>query len=224
MERNSSRVWRALFVVGGLIYFVGAFFHPRGGGMAGMLVDSAWIPSHSAVFIGLLLMSIGLVFFRRSSRVSPKMDRWLAFAIVMAVLEIVEMGLHTMAYVDAAALTHGALHGGLATPVLTIHIWMATLVYTPFAVAMIGLILMGQRERALGSPWINWLGLVGALAHGSVMWLVVVFQIGGAGVLFPIYALTLSLWFILAGLWPSHQPDGTRVSDTRAVAATLARS
>ncbi len=224
MERDSSRVWRSLFVGGGLIYFVGAFFHPRGMGMAGMLVDPAWIPSHTAVFVGLSLMTIGLVFFRRSSRVSPRMDRWLVFAIVMAILETVEMALHTMAYVDAGALAHGSLHGGLSTPVLTIHIWMATLVYTPFAVAMIGLILMGQRERTLGSPWISWLGLVGAVAHGSVMWLVVVLQVNGAGILFPIYALSLSLWFILAGIWPTRQPAENRASDEHAVGATLVRS
>ena len=224
MVRDSSRAWRALFAGGGLIYFVGAFFHPRGMGMAGMLVDPAWIPSHAAVFVGLSLMTIGLVFFRRSRRVSPKMDRWLAFAIFMAILETVEMGLHTMAYLDAGALAHGSLHGGFSTPVLTIHIWMATLVYTPFAVAMIGLILIGQRERSLGSPWISWLGLVGAVAHGSVMWLVVVFQIDGAGILFPIYALTLSLWFILAGLWPSPQSAEKRASDEPSVAATLVRN
>jgi hypothetical protein len=189
-----------------------------------MLVDPAWIPSHTAVFVGLLLMTIGLVIFRRSSRVSPKMDRWLAFTSVMAILETVEMGLHTMAYVDAGALAHGSLHLGFSTPVLTVHIWMATLVYTRFAVAMIGLILMGQRERILGSPWVNWLGLLGAVAHASVMWLVVVFQIDGAAILFPIYALTLSLWFILAGVWPNRQPAEKRASDEQAAGATLVRS
>lgn len=224
MERDSSRVWRALFVVGGLIFFVGALFHPRGNGMAAMLVDPIWIPSHTAVFVGLSLITIGLVFFRRSSRLSPKMDRWLYFAIVMAILETIEMGVHTMAFVDAGALSHESVHGGLSTPVLTIHIWMATLVYTPFAVAMIGLILMAQRERVLGSPWINWLGLVGAVAHGSVIWLVIVFQIGEAGILFPIYALTIPLWFFLAGLWPSRQLAGKIASDDNAVGATLVRS
>jgi membrane protein implicated in regulation of membrane protease activity len=89
---------------------------------------------------------------------------------------------------------------------------------------MIGLILMGQRERTLGSPWISWLGLVAAVAHGSVMWLVVVFQVNGAGILFPIYALTLSLWFILAGMWPNRQPVEKKASDEQAVGATLVRT
>jgi hypothetical protein len=44
--------------------------------------------------------------------------------------------------------------------------------------------------------------MLGAAAHGVVMWLVFVAEIGWAGILFPIAALSLSLWFILAGAWP----------------------
>lgn len=204
MKSGRSVVWRSLFTVGGLLYFVGAFNHPRGMTMAEMLIDPAWMLSHAGVFVGLSAMTVGLMFFRHSSDVSPTMDRWLLATIVLAVLETIEMGLHTMAYVDADALTPGALEGGLSTPVLTLHLWFATLVYTPFAVALIGLIWIGQRERSLGSLWIGWLGVIGAAAHGSVMWLVVVFGVPGAGILFPIAALAISLWFVLAGVWPTR--------------------
>jgi hypothetical protein len=206
MKSGRSVVWRSLFTVGGLLYFVGAFNHPRGRTMAEMLVDPAWMLSHAGVFVGLSAMTVGLMFFRHSSDVSPTMDRWLLATIVLAVLETIEMGLHTMAYVDADALTLGALEGGLSTPVLTLHLWFATLVYTPFAVALIGLIWIGQRERSLGSLWIGWLGVIGAAAHGSVMWLVIVFGVPGTGILFPIAALAISLWFLLAGVWPTRTP------------------
>ena len=206
MKSGRSVVWRALFTVGGLLYFVGAFYHPRGMTMAEMLVDPAWMPSHAGVFAGLLAMTVGLMFFRHSSHTSPTMDRWLLATIVLAVLETIEMGLHTLAYVDADALTPGPLEGGLSTPVLTFHLWFATLVYTPFAVALIGLIWIGQRERSLGSPWIGWLGVIGAAAHGSVMWLAIVFGVPGTGILFPIAALAISLWFVLAGVWPMRTP------------------
>lgn len=191
-----------------------------------MLVDPAWIPSHAAVFVGILLMTVGLVSFRRSVRTSPTMDRWLLFAIVLAVLETFEMGLHTMAYVDAGALPRGAraMQGGLSTPVLTIHLWLATLVYTPFAIALIGLIWIGQRERSLGSPWIGWVGIIGAAAHGAVMWLVIVLNVPGAGILFPIGALSLSLWFVLAGVWPTRQPAASGASDKVAAAGTVETS
>ena len=223
MNRNQTRVWRALFVAGGLLYFVGAFFHPRGMTMADMLVDPAWIPSHSGVFIGLLLMTLGLIAFRREGGLSARVDRWLYITIVLAVLELIEMGLHTAAFVDAADLAHGELHGGWSTPVLTIHIWFSILVYTPFAVALIGLIWTAQRDRSLGSPWIGWLGIIGAAAHGLVMWLAIVLQVPGTGILFPIAALATSLWFVLAGLWPTKSSPAISIpEDSRATGAVRA--
>ncbi len=208
MKLDPTHIWRSLFVVGGLFYFVGAFFHPRGPTMSDMLVDPAWIPGHAAVFVGFSLVTMGLVSFRRSVTVSPTMDRWLLATLVLAVLQVIEMGLHTLAYVDAGALAHGDIHGGLSTPVLTTHIWLSTLTFTPFAVAFLGLIWTGTRERVLGSPWILWLGVIGAVAYGTVMWLAFVLQIEAAGVLFPIAHLAVPLWFILAGVWPTRHPAG----------------
>jgi len=78
-----------------------------------------------------------------------------------------------MAYMDAHALA--ASH---STPVLTTHLWLATLVYPCFGVALFGLIRAGQRERSLGSRWIGWIGMVGAVAHGIVMVLVHSLEIG----------------------------------------------
>ena len=112
------------------------------------------------------------------------------------------MAVHTVAYVDAHALTLGH-----STPMLTSHLWLATLVYPVFAVSLIGLIRFGQREGSLGSPWIAWIGMLGAAAHGIVMWLVYIFEIFWAPILFPLAAISLSLWFMLAGVWPSRIPD-----------------
>jgi hypothetical protein len=190
-------------VTGGLLYFVGAFFHPRDPTMAEMLVQPAWVPAHSTVFVGLALMTAGLLAFRRDRVLSPTMARWLKWSIVLSALETLEMGVHTLAYVDAGALPAGHLHGGMDTPVLTLHVVLSIAVYTPYAIALAGLIWVAQRERTLGSPWIGWLGFVGAAAHGSVMWLAIILAIGWARMLFPIAALALSLWFILAGLWPT---------------------
>jgi hypothetical protein len=139
---------------------------------------------------------------------SPGRDRWLVATLGLAVLQIIEMGLHAMAFVDAGALAHGEIHGGLSTPVLTTHIWLSTLAFTPFAVAFLGLIWTGTRERVLGSPWILWLGVIGAVAYGTVMWLAIVLEIEEAGVLFPIAHLAVPLWFVLAGVWPTRRPAG----------------
>lgn len=204
MNVAPSRSWRALMVAGGLLYLIGSFFHPRGMTMGEMLVDPAWIPAHTAVFVGFSLITAGLVAFRRLVPTSPAMGRWLLVTGVLAVFQIVEMGLHTMAYVDAGSLPHGSLHGGVSTPVLTSHLWLSTLAFTPFAVALVALIWTGQRERSLGSPWIGWLGIIGAAAYGSVMWLMFIFEVDGAGLLFPIAHLLVPLWFVLAGIWPTR--------------------
>jgi len=196
--------WRVLFVVGGLSYFVGSFFHPRGGTMGEMLVDPAWVPAHTAVFAGFILITVGLLVFRRSAVIPRSVDHWLLAVIVLAFFQILEMGLHTLAYVDAGMLSHGSFHGGMSTPILTTHLWLSTLAFTPFAIALIGLIWAGQRESLLGSPWIGWIGIIGAVAYGAVMWLVFILEIGGAGILFPIAHLLVPLWFILAGLWPNR--------------------
>lgn len=202
MNVTQGWAWRVLFIVGGLSYFIGSFFHPRGMTMKEMLVDSAWVPAHTAVFVGFILITAGLVLYRRSVDVPRTMAGWLLAVIVLAFFQILEMGLHTLAYVDAAMLSHEAFHGGMSTPILTTHLWLSTLAFTPFAIALIGLIWTGQRERRLGSPWIGWIGIIGAVSYGAVMWLAFVFEIAGTGILFPIAHLLVPLWFILAGLWP----------------------
>lgn len=204
MTQNSSKTWRVLFVVGGLLYFVGSFFHPRAMTMRDMLVDAKWVPAHAAVFLGFVLITAGLWYFRRSVAVSPRMNFWLVATLVLAVFQVIEMGLHTMAYVDAGALSHDQFHGGMSTPVLTTHIWLSTVAFTPFAIAFLGLIWTGTRERVLGSAWILWLGIIGGLAYGSVMLLVFILEVAGSGILFPIAHLGVSLWFILAGIWPAR--------------------
>lgn len=173
--------------------------------MADMLVDPTWIPAHAAVFVGFLVITFGLASFRSAVAVSPAMGRWLMATLVLAVVQVIEMGLHTMAYVDAGSLVPGSLHGGMSTPVLSTHMWLSTLAFTPFAVAFVGLIWTGTRERVLGSPWILWLGVIGALAYGSVMLLVFVLRIDWAPILFPIAHIFVPVWFVLAGVWPSRK-------------------
>ena len=162
------------------------------------MANPAWVPGHTTVFVALLVLALGLISLRRTLPASASTHRWLLFSIVATVLEAVEMGVHTAAYVDVDALTHGH-----ATPVLDAHLWLATLVYPLFAVSLIGLIRRGQREGLFGSPWITWIGMLGAAAHGIVMWLTYIFEIFWAPILFPVAAIALSLWFLLAGVWPS---------------------
>jgi len=217
IDRSLSQVaggagWRSLFVIGGLLYVAGGFQHPQGS-MAEMLANPIWVRGHATTLGGLLVLTAGLVLFRRA-RPGASVNRWLLPSIVAAALESLEMAVHTMAYVDAHALA--ASH---STPVLTTHLWLATLVYPCFGVALFGLIRAGQRERSLGSRWIGWIGMVGAVAHGIVMVLVHPLEIGAASVLFPVSVIFMSLWFVLAGVWPVRRASLVAASGGDVVSA-----
>jgi hypothetical protein len=203
--------WRALFVIGGLLVAIGGPQHP-GGTMLDMLRDPAWFRAHALVFSGILAWTIGVWLFIQSRPASALPDRWLRFALVMTTLQMLDMAVHTMAYVDADALAAGA-----ATPVLTTHLWLTVVIYPIFGIAMIGFIWTTQRKRLLGSVWIGWLGMLGAAGHGAAGLLVVGFEIGWASILFP-FLVFLALWFILAGVWPSRQTVPAAVPDSQAIA------
>ena len=86
-------------------------------------------------------------------------------------------------------MDHANLAGGHSTPVLTTHS-VLSIIYPIFAVTVIGLILAGMHERALGSAWIGWLGIIGAAAHGAAAPIVAGLGILEAGMLFLIFMLS----------------------------------
>ena len=202
------RAWRALFVLGGLLVIGGGSQHPRGS-MVDMLAHPDWLPSHAVAFLGIVALVAGLVCYRRAVVPSGSTRRWVTISIVVATLQALEWGVHTFAYVDAARLAEGE-----ATPVLTTHLWLATIMYTPFGIAVIGLIIAGVRERSLGSPWIAWLGIVGAAAHSVVMILLFVLELKQLTNLVWLSVL-MALWFVLAGLWPTRDHGTTGWTNDR---------
>lgn len=194
---DAFRSWRLCFIVSALFISVGGPQHPSGS-MAEMLANPAWVPAHSLVLAGFVALLVGLVWYRRSTAVGERTRRWLRLAIIGAVLQTIEMSLHT-----AAAVDHAHLVAGAATPVLTTHLWLAVFAYPIFGVTMSGLIFAGSRDRVLGSTWIGWIGILGLLANGAAPPLVVALKVAGAGILFP-FLLLFALWMLLAAFWPAQ--------------------
>ncbi len=58
-----------------------------------------------------------------------------------------------------------------------------------------------MRARAIGSVWMAWIGVLGALSHGLAAILVAGLGLLQFRVLFPGVVL-LALWLVLAALWP----------------------
>ena len=200
-------VWRALFILSAIAFFVGGPMHPGGETMAEMLADPSWVPGHAIVLAGFLALLGGLVLHRRSLPLSARSNRWSRNAIIGTALMALEMAVHTAAAVDAENAA-----AGLATPVATTHLWMARTLYPLFGVLLAGFVAAAARDRTLASRWIAPLGVFGALAWGAgppaVTWL------GESwAILFPVGLMTLALWILLAGLWPNRSANPSPATD-----------
>jgi alkylhydroperoxidase/carboxymuconolactone decarboxylase family protein YurZ len=189
-----TMAWRICFVLFAALIAAGGPQHPQGT-MEQMLADRRWVPSHSLMLAGFVVLLAGLIAFGRADLPS-RTRRWLRWAVFGTIAQVVEMALHTAAAVDAANLV-----AHRATPVLTAHLAFAVVAYPFFAATLIGFILAAASERTLGSPWIAWVGVIGAVAHGASAPLVVAFKVQGAGALFPLLML-VALWAALAAFWP----------------------
>ena len=77
-----------------------------------------------------------------------------------------------------------------------------------FAVTTIAFIVAAARDRVLGSWWIAWLGIAGALAHGAAGPLVVIWGVEWARELFPLIVL-VAAWLVIAACWPARTPHAS---------------
>jgi hypothetical protein len=183
MSRLRFGLWRVFFALSALFILAGGPQHP-GGTMAEMLAHPKWVPSHALMLAGFLALLAGLILYQRGVALPERTRKWVRLAAIGTALQAVEMAFHTAASVD-----HANLMAGRATPVLTTHLWLSVVLYPVFALTVIGLIVAGVRDRALGSPWIAWLGILGALAHGAAAPLVILFEVPWARILFPFLVL-----------------------------------
>ena len=190
-----TALWQGPFVLGGLLIFISGPMHPDGT-MAEMLADPRWFLGHALMLAGFVSIVAGLAIYGRQAVLPQEVRTWLKLALAGLVLQCVEMAVHTAAYVDVENLT-----AGRATPVLTTHLWMTPVFYPIFAVTNAGFVFAASRARAIGSPWIGLLGIAGALAHGIAGFLVPLFNLEWARILFPMIVL-YALWAVLAGVWP----------------------
>lgn len=195
MNKARLHPWRICFLLAAAGILAGGPRHP-GGTMAEMLAHPDWLLSHVLVLAGFVALLAGLILYARSGTLPDGTRRWTRLAIIGTALQVVEMIFHTAAMVD-----HANLVAGRATPVLTIHLALAVVLYPVFAITIIGFIVAAARERALGSRWIAWIGVIGAAAHGAAPPLVLGLGDDRLRVLFPMIAL-FALWALLAAVWP----------------------
>jgi hypothetical protein len=194
---------RLAFVLGSVAMIAGGALHPEGldnatfmEHTAEMLRSPLWPPSHVLSLLGSLLLLMGLLVGRRDPEFAqPIGPRLLRFAIIGNAIWCVEGLAHLLAYRDLDALTAGA-----PTPTLTAHLTLAVVGYPlgNFPLALLAL--------RLGRIWgpvarvFAWLGAIGGLVYGVSAPIVVVTQNQGYGFLFPIGAILVAVWLLVAGL------------------------
>lgn len=206
MERAGSGAWRLAFVAAGALILAGGPQHPRDATMAEMLANPTWVRSHLLVLGGFIALTGGLALYARTAAVPARTRPWLRWAVIGTALQTVEMAFHTAAIVD-----HGHLVAGQPTPVLTTHLVLSVVLYPVFGATMIAFIVAAARDGLLGAWWIGWLGVLGAAAHGLSAPLVLLVQLPGARILFPMVML-VALWMVLAGVWPARAAASARAS------------
>jgi hypothetical protein len=94
---------------------------------------------------------------------------------------------------------------GRPTPVFSAHMMLTMIVYPIFAVLISGFIIAAARERALGNLWVAWIGVAGALAHGTAGFFTVAVESEFARQLFPLIMLLMT-WALIVGLLPARSP------------------
>ena len=198
-------MWRGLFAAAGGFMLAGGPKHPRGT-MLEMLQHPDWLMSHTLVTIGYALMAAGLVAFSRTGSNTAAMKRWTKLAIAGTVLMTVEMIFHTAAMVDA-----GHLAAGHSTPVLSTHMAMTMVFYPIFGATSALFFIKGMRERAIGSVFYAWIGIVGTIANAIAPILVGVFGLMQARILFA-FMIGIGIYLILAAVTPAYRPVASRLS------------
>jgi cytochrome bd-type quinol oxidase subunit 2 len=197
MSKVRFQPWRLFLLLGAVGILAGGPRHPSGT-MAQMLAHPDWVLSHVLVLAGYISLLVALILFRRTGGLSARTDRWARLAVIGTVLMATEAVFHTFAYLD-----HGNLMAGRGTPILTIHLALAVVLYPVFAATMIGFMLAGARERVIGSRWITWMGIAGAAMHGLSTPLVVGLGDERFRFLFPGVVL-FALWELIAAFLPAR--------------------
>lgn len=200
-----SYLWRLLFILGGILMLIGGPQHP-GGTMLEMLQNPVWFKSHAYILAGFTAWTIALWLFRRNGSFIESTDKWLRIGVIVSAIQAIDYIFHTMAYVDAEALAAGG-----STPILTIHMWMTVIIYPIYAIGIVGMIWVIQKNRVLGTPWIGWLGILGAAAHGTAGLIVAGLDIEQLRFLFPMLML-LALWHVIVGFMPANRNEVAEIS------------
>ena len=167
-----------------------------------MTADERWVPGHTLIMVGTVLLVAGL-WLARSRGVWPASHRALTAAAVTMSLYAVETAFHLAAGADSAALAAGEL-----PPITLAHLALATVLYplSGTGLVLLGLALVGT-ERGIRRV-VPVLLVVGGLLHASSIIVTLVLPDFEATPLFAGAGMSIALWSLLTGVLGAIDPAG----------------
>lgn len=189
---------------------VGGFLHPdqdpnlpEEAILAVWLGDPLWVPSHSLLLVGAILLVpglLGLLGGRPDLPVGARRAAW--SAVAGAALWVVEGVPHLAAAAESAAAA-----AGRSTPLLVSHQLLALLAFPLVGLSVAALAVRGGRR--LAHPVFAGLAAVGGVAWAAAPWAVGPLRIESVGRLFPM-GMLMAAWFLAVGVAElAHRRAGT---------------
>ena len=183
----------AAFVVGGLLHPDEDPSLPEAAGFAAWIGDPLWVPSHTLILVGGIVLVPGLLgLLGARPGLSAGARRAGRVAVIAAVLWAVESLPHLAAATESAAAA-----AGQPTPILMSHQLLALLAYPLVGLSVAALAVLGGRQ--LAHPGFAALAVIGGLAWGVAPWAVGPLGIERLGLLFPV-GMLMALWFVAVGV------------------------
>ena len=194
--------WRVALVASGVLGAVGGPMHPSSEStdpmreeLATMTSDPGWVPGHSLLAVGTVLMALGLWGAWRT-RAWPAAGRVVLVAAVAVSVYVLETVAHLLAVVDSDELAAGE-----AAPVAFTHLTMATVLYPVTGIAVVALaVTLARRQWHGASVALAVPGVVGGVAHASAVPLTLLLPDAEITPVFAVAGMMLALWSIAAGL------------------------
>jgi hypothetical protein len=188
--------WRLALLASGVALLAGGPMHPdsdASGSMreelATMTADDMWVPGHTLVVAGTVLLVVGLWTARRLRVWPSAAGRPLAVAVVALSLYAVETVFHLAAVVDSHALHHGH-----AAPVAFTHLGLAAVLYPVSGLAVVYLAATLFRIQGGLRRVVALFGVVGGVAHAVVVPLTFLSPDTEFTPLFAVAGTMLALW------------------------------
>ncbi len=188
--------WRWVLLASGAALLAGGPMHPDSDAsdsireeLATMTADDMWVPGHTLLVAGTLLLVAGLWMARRQQVWPQAAGRPLTVAIVALSLYAVETVFHLAAVVDSHAL-----HAGHAAPVAFTHLGLAAVLYPISGLAVVYLAATLARIQGGVHRVVALFGVVGGLAHAVVVPLTFLSPDTEFSPLFAVAGVLLALW------------------------------